>query len=236
MSRIGAALTWPYGRSPADDVQHLRGDAATVRPGGRTARVREAVIDATIAELTEVGYAALRVDAVAERAGVNKTTVYRRWGNKAAWCPPPSSSAAAAGAARRHRHPARGSHRAAQGDPARPRRPLGRRAAPRSRPARRRQRRPVRAPRQVLAARFKVSGVIFERAVERGELPADTDPGFLLEMISGPLYFHWLMLGHPLDDDFLERMADFMLHGARARPPESEAPSPRTSRSRPLST
>ena len=63
---------------PLNDVEHLRVDAATARPGGRTARVAEAVIDATIAELGDVGYAALRIDAVAERAGVNKSTIYRR--------------------------------------------------------------------------------------------------------------------------------------------------------------
>ncbi|GAA1676886.1 hypothetical protein GCM10009733_087230 [Nonomuraea maheshkhaliensis] len=58
----------------------------------------------------------------------------------------------------------------------------------------------------------------FERALERGGLPADTDPGFLPEMISGSLPFHWLMLGHPLDDEFLERVADFVLRGAQAGP------------------
>ncbi|MEV0766675.1 TetR/AcrR family transcriptional regulator [Nocardia salmonicida] len=49
------------------------------RPGGRSARVREAVLDATTAELAEQGYQGLTVDAVAQRAGVHKTTVYRRW-------------------------------------------------------------------------------------------------------------------------------------------------------------
>ncbi|MEV6218569.1 TetR/AcrR family transcriptional regulator [Nocardia sp. NPDC051833] len=49
------------------------------RPGGRSARVREAVLDATTAELAEHGYQGLTVDAVAQRAGVHKTTVYRRW-------------------------------------------------------------------------------------------------------------------------------------------------------------
>lgn len=49
------------------------------RPGGRSARVREAVLDATTAELAERGYQGLNVDAVAQRAGVHKTTVYRRW-------------------------------------------------------------------------------------------------------------------------------------------------------------
>lgn len=49
------------------------------RPGGRSARVREAVLDATAEELAEHGYAGLTVEAVARRAGVHKTTVYRRW-------------------------------------------------------------------------------------------------------------------------------------------------------------
>jgi AcrR family transcriptional regulator len=42
------------------------------------------VLDATIEELGRVGFAALRVEDVADRAGVNKTTVYRRWPTKAA--------------------------------------------------------------------------------------------------------------------------------------------------------
>ncbi|MET8778395.1 TetR/AcrR family transcriptional regulator [Nocardia sp. NPDC050713] len=49
------------------------------RPGGRSARVRDAVRAATLAELAEHGYQGLSVDAVAQRSGVHKTTVYRRW-------------------------------------------------------------------------------------------------------------------------------------------------------------
>lgn len=50
-----------------------------VRTGGRSARVREAVLAATLDELVQGGYASLSVEAVACRAGVHKTTVYRRW-------------------------------------------------------------------------------------------------------------------------------------------------------------
>ena len=57
-------------------------DTARARPGGRTARTRAAVLDATVAELAEHGYAALTVEAVAARAGVGKTTIYRRWPSK----------------------------------------------------------------------------------------------------------------------------------------------------------
>ena len=52
------------------------------RPGGRATRVRSAVLDATSALLTEVGYDELSVEEVASRAGVHKTTVYRRWPTK----------------------------------------------------------------------------------------------------------------------------------------------------------
>ena len=41
-------------------------------------------LDAVLAELARVGYAALRVEDVAARAHVNKTTVYRRWPTKQA--------------------------------------------------------------------------------------------------------------------------------------------------------
>src|ERR1700678_1126081 len=53
----------------------------TLRPGGRTARVREAVLAAVRAELAQTRYAELTVEQVAQRAGVAKTTVYRRWGS-----------------------------------------------------------------------------------------------------------------------------------------------------------
>ncbi len=38
---------------------------------------------ATVAELAESGYRAFRMDAVSAAAGVNKTTIYRRWPGKA---------------------------------------------------------------------------------------------------------------------------------------------------------
>ena len=43
-----------------------------------------AVLDATLEELGRVGFAALSVEEIARLAGVNKTTVYRRWPTKPA--------------------------------------------------------------------------------------------------------------------------------------------------------
>ncbi len=52
--------------------------------GGRSEQVVRRVLDAAIVELASAGYAGFRMEAVASRAGVNKTTIYRRWPNRAA--------------------------------------------------------------------------------------------------------------------------------------------------------
>jgi AcrR family transcriptional regulator len=54
-------------------------EAARSRPGGRSAEIRNRVLDATIDLLTESGYDGLSIQAVADRAAVHKTTVYRWW-------------------------------------------------------------------------------------------------------------------------------------------------------------
>ncbi|MFO0675943.1 MAG: TetR/AcrR family transcriptional regulator [Polyangiaceae bacterium] len=53
-----------------------------VRTQGRSARVVGSVLEATLEVLGRSGYGALRVEDVAARSGVNKTTIYRRWPTK----------------------------------------------------------------------------------------------------------------------------------------------------------
>ncbi|RPE39208.1 TetR family transcriptional regulator [Streptomyces sp. Ag109_O5-1] len=52
-----------------------------VRPGGRSARVQQAVHQAVQDLEAEVGRAGLTVPLIAARAGVTPSTVYRRWGD-----------------------------------------------------------------------------------------------------------------------------------------------------------
>lgn len=63
----------------------VRGSAqvGTVRPGGRAAKVRAAVLAAVLDQLADGGLSGVTVEAVAARAGVHKTTVYRRWPKRA---------------------------------------------------------------------------------------------------------------------------------------------------------
>lgn len=201
---------------PADQAEQLQTDAATRRPGGRTARTAKAVLDATITELSDVGYAALRIEAVAERAGVNRATIYRRWGDK-------PSLVAAAFTARQ----AEASPPADTGD-------LLQDLLCFLREVRRAFDRPWitaliretgpqtagndglrQALDKIWHARFRLSRQIFVRAVERGDLPAGTDPDFLVQAAAGPLYFRWLMLGQALTDDFLWQIATLVIAGAK---------------------
>lgn len=48
----------------------------------RGAELEDALLQATWEELAEVGYGALTIDAVAQRAGTSRTVVYRRWATK----------------------------------------------------------------------------------------------------------------------------------------------------------
>ena len=47
--------------------------------GGRSEQVVNRVLDASVAELARSGFAAFRIEEVAGRAAVNKTSIYRRW-------------------------------------------------------------------------------------------------------------------------------------------------------------
>jgi AcrR family transcriptional regulator len=66
----------PAGPLAEADVDHRK------RPRRRGAALESAILDAVLTELTEVGYARLSVERVAERAGASKASLYRRWPSK----------------------------------------------------------------------------------------------------------------------------------------------------------
>ncbi|KTT14530.1 TetR/AcrR family transcriptional regulator [Pseudacidovorax intermedius] len=59
------------------------GTRTAPRPGGRSARVQEAVHRAARELTAELGREALTVPMIATRAGVTPSTIYRRWGDLA---------------------------------------------------------------------------------------------------------------------------------------------------------
>jgi len=65
-----------------DDIEE--GARRAPRPSGPRAEAREqAILDAALELVMEVGYDRLSMDALAERAHASKATIYRRWSGKA---------------------------------------------------------------------------------------------------------------------------------------------------------
>lgn len=56
---------------------------AETRTRRRGERLEQAILEAAWAELAEVGYTALTIEAVAKRAGTSKPVIYRRWPSRA---------------------------------------------------------------------------------------------------------------------------------------------------------
>lgn len=75
----GALLVSRSVARPAESARRTQGVL-----GGRSEQVLRRALDAALVELARSGYAGFRMEAVAVRAEVNKTTIYRRWPNRAA--------------------------------------------------------------------------------------------------------------------------------------------------------
>ncbi|MEV0752189.1 TetR/AcrR family transcriptional regulator [Streptosporangium sp. NPDC050280] len=191
--------------------------SGTVRPGGRTARVREAVREATLAELAEKGYDRMTVEGVALRAGVHKTTVYRRWGSVEGL----AADALDLAVAEPWPVPDTGT---IEGDLRElTRLVLDGFADPEMGPVstafvRASARDPVvaRALRAFFAARHEQSALLVTRAVERGELPGDIDAADLIRTAVAPLYYRLFVSGEPVDEQVADRAAAAALAAARA--------------------
>src|SRR6476661_1145282 len=171
------------------------------RPGGRTARTSEAVLDATIAELAERGYEGLSVESVARRAGIHKTTLYRRWETRDGLV----VAALADAAERRTAVPDTGDIeldlRALARAVRKTLRSEAGAAVVRALVAGSASSESARAvARRFWAARMIETRPIIERAIARGDLPTGTDPDQVLMYVSAPLYQCLLVTAQPLTE------------------------------------
>jgi AcrR family transcriptional regulator len=183
----------------------------TTRPGGRTARVRTAVLEATTALLAELGYAELTHERVAARAGVHKTTIYRRWPTKEALVmdtirersrvavPVPDTGTLAGDLTALARSVAANVGSAE-----------GTRIARTLVAASATSTEVWDDAREFWDERFAMCAPIIERAIARGELDPSTDPRLLIEMLIGPLYVRVLLTGEPVTKKLGEAVATFL--------------------------
>jgi AcrR family transcriptional regulator len=57
---------------------------------------------------------------------------------------------------------------------------------------------------------------IIERAIARGEIPAGSDPELIMDLVFGPLYHRYLNQHLPLDETFARGVARMVAAGAKA--------------------
>lgn len=192
-----------------------RSSPASARPPGRprSARAHEAILEAALSLLAEGGAEAMTMEGIAERAGVSKSTVYRRWKR-----PEEVLAAAVEGLVAEIAIPDSGSLREdllrlMRRAVALYRGPTGRMmpglvAAMDAHPA------VASAVRDgFLAARRRALREVLERGVARGELRPDADRELALDVLGGPLFYRLLVTGGPLDDRLAAGTVDLLLRG-----------------------
>jgi AcrR family transcriptional regulator len=174
------------------------------------------VLSSTLEVFAEHGYAGLSVEAVAGRAGVNKTTIYRRWASKAELLgaallslrdeepePPDTGSlrkdllqllrAAAARMATPRRRAIMQSLLLGNADPE------------------------IQAMLQRMRdTRPTIPTLVIERAIKRRELPRGSDPDLIAAALIGPLHTRTYWKRQTVDDAFIVGLVNLVVTGAAA--------------------
>lgn len=180
----------------------------------RSERAHQAILTAARELLIEKGFAAMRLEHVAARAGVGKATIYRRWRSKEALAQDLLSHLAAPHIAVADADTTHEELLAAVTNPMRAvietdfgpviRALLSEIASDPSIGD------PFRAT--VVAARRAEVARVIRRGIARGDLRPDADAELATELLVGPVYFR-LMFGGVLDHDFAERVVDNVMRG-----------------------
>ena len=193
--------------------------ADPVEAPARVGRQRDPAADAAILAaalelLDEVGYGALTMASVIERAGVSSATLYRRWPAKHDLVAAALESLAPA--------PVRVDKGSLERDLLAFAKLLGQAMAAREAVLERlvidlhlhpELTAAVRA--KLVAPRLEALAGILRRAVERGELTRHPPVEVVLSLLAGPIYHRAAGMGEPITPAFLRTVATNVLHGLR---------------------
>ena len=192
------------------------------RTDPRMTRSRTAVIAATLDLLAERGITATTIEAVATRSGVAKTTIYRQWDSQPALVldafgttlvtPPDPDTGTLRGDLL---HLLGGLADALSSSPAARLMPALMDAAERD---------PAFAAlhHREGAQRHRAVHTAIARGIDRGELPPDTDPADVLDLLAGPVFYRRMVSTGTVDRAFTHRVVDRVLaayaHDGESRP------------------
>ncbi len=189
---------------------------AAVLRGEITTAIRRALMQ----ELAAVGYGRLSIEAVARRAGVSKTAVYRRWSSKLELVLETVVAAAGSKLPALDTGTLRGDlgllfqvvTRAL-------RHPLASQIIPDLLAEAARNPALDQALQQVLHSKQQeIGGRLVERAVRRGELPAGVDQDAAIDLIVGPLYWRLAIARTVPTEAYVESLVEAVATGLAAAP------------------
>jgi AcrR family transcriptional regulator len=203
-------------------------DSATPRPIGRPREERadRAILQAALELMAEQGVRDLRMDEVADRAGVGKATIYRRYRSKEELVAATIATLVSTSITL----PDTGSTRTDLLSLMRSAVALYSGSVeaalmPSLVDAMSRDPDLARTVREAfLAGRRAALREVLERGVERGDLRADFDRELALDVLGGPLFYRLLITGGPIDEQLAEDVADLVLAGFAPRPGRKGAP------------
>jgi AcrR family transcriptional regulator len=186
----------------------------------RSEAAHKAILAAAAELLLDRGLPGVSMDAVAERAGVSKATIYRWWPTKESLALDMLYNEWTRVTPQRYES---GSlrldllalliawSRLASG------RPYGRVVAALLMEGRTNPAFSAEYQRRMVEPRREQARAIYAQAIDRGEIPAETNVEVAIDLIYGPLY-HRLLIGHaPLDDQFVADIVELALRGLQPR-------------------
>jgi AcrR family transcriptional regulator len=192
---------------------------AVAAPTGRARnpRTHQAILDATVELLAEIGYQELSIERVAARAGVGKATIYRWWNSKSALVieamqhgmplpvPPHTGDprvdlrATIEGAARTFATtPAGATVRALAAD------------IPRDPETAQRLR-------DFLRPRRDAAREVLHQAAAVGQLPADVDIETVIDLFVGAIFYRRMVRGVEVEEEMIEQLVSLILDGRLPR-------------------
>lgn len=198
--------------SVAENVEPLR------RPGGRAAKVREAVHRAVLEAVEEHGVDKVGIPDISRRARVRDSSIYRRWGTRENLVLDVMLSVSE----RTLPLPDTGSLRAdltlfATALIAYLDTPLGAGVA-RALAFLTDSEQVAEARKAFWDKRYEANQAMVTRAVERGELPAGTDAKTVIETLIAPIHFRRFLTHEPMDDRFIDQHVTRVIRALQSDP------------------
>ncbi|MGW4058705.1 TetR/AcrR family transcriptional regulator [Amycolatopsis sp. NPDC004747] len=188
--------------------------AAVLQP-----EVTQAITDAVLRELADQGYGRLSMEAVAKRAGVGKSALYRRWRSKDEMIAAVVTEFSVTRAAEADTGSLRGDLRETmQALIDWLTHPLFSRILPDlvAEDARNPER-SRRTRESIGGQRREVGEAMLRRAIARGELPADLDMEMALDVLAAPIYWRLVVRQAEAEPDYVDRLVAYALRALGAQ-------------------